>query len=55
MEFKVYYGIGWTRWIDVCPTNGNLIATGGSDKQVKIYDHREINVIKKIEGIHTGK
>lgn len=49
MEFKVYYGIGWMRWIDVCPTNGNLIATGG------IYDHREINVSKKVERIHTGK
>ncbi len=43
-----------THWIDVCPANNNLLATTGSDKQVKIYDRREAKIVKIIETGHSG-
>lgn len=29
-----------TYWIDVCPNDENLLATGGGDSKIKIYDQR---------------
>lgn len=29
-----------TCWIDVCPNDENLLATGGGDSKIKIYDQR---------------
>lgn len=37
-----------TNWIDVCPNDGNLLAFGGSDKSVKIYDRRKAKIAKVI-------
>ena len=42
-------------WIDVCPTDSNLLASGGSDKSVKIYDKRESKIVKTIDNIHSSK
>lgn len=55
-ELITYYQlpIGWTNWIDVCPSNNNLLATAGSDLNVKIYDRRESKIVKTIDANHTG-
>ena len=42
-------------WIDVCPTDANLLAYGGKDQNIKIYDRRVSNVVKTFDGIHLGK
>lgn len=34
------------RSIDVCPTNGNLLASGGDEGLIKIYDRRESKVVQ---------
>ncbi len=47
--------IAWTNWIDVCQSNGNLLASGGGDKVIKIFDKRESKIVKTFEGIHSGK
>ena len=46
--------IGVTCWIDVCPENGNLLASGGEDNNVKIFDKRESKIVRTFDGIHTG-
>lgn len=43
-----------TYWIDVCQNNGNLLATGGWEKNIKIFDKRELKIVKTFEGIHSG-
>ena len=43
-----------TLWIDVCPSNQNLLATAGSDKKIKIYDRREAKIVKIIDPTHPG-
>ena len=40
-------------WIDVCKSDGNLLASCGSDDSIKIFDRRESRIIKAFEGIHT--
>lgn len=45
---------GWILAIDVCPSNGNLVATAGSDHRVKIYDRRESKMIKTLNTLHSG-
>ena len=44
----------YTIWIDICPSNGNMLATGGMDKDIKIFDQREAKIVKTFEGIHSG-
>ena len=44
--------VGNTHWIDVCPNNGNLLAAGGSDMSLKIFDKRESKIVKTFDGIH---
>ena len=44
-----------TYWIDVCQSNENLLAFGGQDKIVKIFDKRESKIVKTFDSIHTGK
>lgn len=47
--------MGTTYWIDVCPTDGNLVATCDSDKNIKIYDARESKLIDTLDRIHLGE
>ena len=47
--------IAITLWIDVCPTDANLLVSGGTDCDIKIYDRRESKIVKIFAGIHSGK
>ena len=45
--FYIRHQLGaYTNWIDVCPGNGNLLASGGDDGTIQIYDNRasKINI-----------
>ncbi len=42
-------------WIDVCQSNGNLLASGGTDKIIKIFDKRKSKIVKTFKGIHSSK
>ena len=44
-----------TCWIDVCPTDSNLLASGGVDKSINIFDKRESRIVKTIDDIHSRK
>ena len=46
--------IDHTLWIDVCPSNGNLLASAGYDKNVKIFDKRGSQIVRTFNRIHTG-
>mgnify|MGYP000885030011 CR=1 FL=1 len=41
-------------WIDVCPINGNLLATGDADNQVKIFDKRVSKTVKNFKDLHPS-
>ena len=43
-----------TFWIDVCPIDGNLLASGGEDHDIKIYDRRESKIVKVFSDLHSG-
>ncbi len=47
--------IDFTFWIDVCQSNGNLLASGGQDGIIKIFDKRESKIVKTFEGVHSSK
>ena len=47
----VYSEYAW--WIDVCPTNSNLLAAGCT-KTIKIYDKRTSGIVKTFDSIHSG-
>ena len=39
----------------MCQNNGNLLAVGGRDKNVKIFDKRGSKIVQSsFDGIHTG-
>ena len=40
--------------IDVCQSNGNLLASVGMDKNVKIFDKRESKIVQTFDAIHKG-
>lgn len=44
-----------TRWIDVCQNNPNLLASGGEEFNVKIFDRRESKIVEIFEKIHSGR
>lgn len=44
-----------TFWIDVCKNNGKLLASGGTDADIKIYDRRENKIVRTFDNIHTSK
>ena len=44
-----------TLWIDVCQNDGNLLVSGGGDKDIKIFDKRESKIIKTFDNVHSGK
>ena len=52
--FTTFLSIGWTNWIDVCPTDANLLASTGSNHEINIYDRRESKIERCIDGVHTG-
>ena len=43
-----------TYWVDVCQSDGNMLASGGTDGQVKIFDKRESKIVQTFDGIHTS-
>ncbi len=44
-----------TWWIDVCPSDSNLLAAGGKDISVKVYDRRESKIVKTFGNeLHSG-
>ena len=49
------FPIEYTITIDVCPTDANLLASGGTDLDVKIYDRRECRIVKIFNEIHRSK
>ena len=44
-----------TYWIDVCQSNGNLLASGGEDHNVKVFDKREVKIVRTFDDIHYGR
>ncbi len=44
-----------TYCIDVCQSDGNLLVLGGTDKNVKIFDKRQSDIVKTFEDVHSGK
>ena len=40
--------------IDVCPSNGNLLASSGEDNNIKIFDKRNSKIIRTFDDIHSG-
>ena len=47
--------IDFTYWIDVCQSDGNLLASGGEDRNIKICDKRESKIVRTFDKIHGGK
>lgn len=41
----------WVEW----QNDGNLLASGGYDKALRIYDIRVGKIVKNIENVHNGK
>mgnify|MGYP003877618977 FL=1 len=44
----------WTRWIDVCQSNGNLLVSGGDSMDVKIFDKRKSKIVQTFDDIHKS-
>ena len=55
IHWKLNEFIGKTNWVDVCQSDSNLLVSGGSDKSIKIYDHRIEKISKTFDNIHAGK
>ena len=47
IDALIFAPTGETRWIDMCPTNANLVAGGGNG--IQIFDRRTKKVVKNIQ------
>ena len=47
LDIKVKYGSAETCWID-CHQDGKLLASGGYDNAIKIFDRREGKIAKEL-------
>ena len=47
LDTKIQYGSAETYWID-CHKDGNLLAPGGYDNAIKIFDRREGKTVKEL-------
>ena len=52
--FDIQILLEGTAWVDVYQINGSLLATGGTEKNVKIFDKRESKIVKTFDDIHKG-
>ena len=39
----------------MCQNDGNLLVSGGSDNSIKIFDKRELKIIKTFDGVLSSK
>lgn len=46
--------LDWVNWIDVCPNNGNLLASVGNSQRIKIYDRRSSKIAIRLDNAHLG-
>ncbi len=47
--------IGRVFWIDVCQSDPNLLASGGTGLEIQIFDKRKSKIVKTFEDIDSGK
>ena len=43
-----------TDWIDRCPTDGNMLASCGFDRNVKIFDRRQKGIVMIFSEVTNG-
>ena len=41
--------------IDVSPVDGNLVASGGFDHIIKVYDRRDSKIVRNFDTVNTGE
>lgn len=46
--------LDYTLSIDVCQSNGDLLASGGSSNNIKIFDRRQSKIVREYDKIHRG-
>lgn len=45
MSMSQFSSLGYAHGMDVCPNDGNLLASGGVSKTIKIFDKRESTIV----------
>ena len=41
-------------WIDICQSDGNMLAAGGWSRNVKIFDKRVSKIVQTFQDIHKS-
>ena len=49
-----FLALGEILRIDVCQSDGNLLALGGASGDIKIFDKRELKIVQTFPNIHKG-